>query len=245
MILGSSLTISLSQEHSAVLTSDGSVFIWWEQGPMALTRAAEAAGEAALADSRSMGVAFTLKTESVQLPSIPSPELKEKITLIASGDTFIIALTSHSRLFYCDVSPVPDPAQPHAPHGSDDAEDSPVRGRASRSRLEAAFSNRTRGWRFMSKFCDVNEIRNLDAFKDSPPPPSTVVTHITAHFHSFAVCECDTTVQALVLSLTYWTYRFGPSLLRLERFNCPARQRSLGRGLGSRGHPGASVALCD
>lgn len=172
---------------------------------MALTKAAEEAGELELDRPQKEGVTFTLKTESVQLPSIPSPALNEKISLIASGDTFIIALTSHSRLFYCDVSPVPNPAQPHAPHGSEDAADSPVRGRASRGRLEAAFSNRARGWQFMSKFCDVNEIKTLDAFTDSPPPPSTVVTHITAHFHSFAVCEwaaCSFLISRLTVLVT-------------------------------------------
>lgn len=178
-----------SQEHSAVLTADGTAFIWWEPGPMAVTNAAEVAGETALSHPATQGVAFALRIDTVQLPALPSPEPNEKITLLASGDTFILALTSCSRLFFCDISPVPDPAQPHAPHGSDDAEDSPVRGRASRSRLEAAFLNGTRGWRLMSRFCDIEQIRSLDAFKHSPPPPSTRITHVSAHFQSFSVCE--------------------------------------------------------
>lgn len=178
-----------SQEHSAVLTADGTAFIWWEPGPMAVTNAAEAAGEATLSHPSTQGVVFPLRIETVQLPAISSPESNEKVTLLASADTFLIALTSSSRLFFCEISPVSDPAQPFAPHGSEDAEDSPVRGRASRSRLEAAFLNGTRGWRLMNRFCDIEQIRSLDAFKDSPPPSSTRITHVSAHFQSFSVCE--------------------------------------------------------
>lgn len=155
---------------------------------MALTDAADAAGETTLSHPATQGVAFSLRIETVQLPAIPFPEPNEKITLLASGDTFIIALTSSSRLFFCDISPVPDLAQPFAPHGSDDAQDSPVQGRASRSRLEAAFLSNTRGWRLMSRFCDIEQIRSHDALKDSPPPSSTRITHVSAHFQSFSVC---------------------------------------------------------
>lgn len=156
---------------------------------MALTHAAEDANEVSLPSPATQGVAFPLSIETVQLPSLPSPEANEQITLIASGDNFLIGLTNHSRLFYCDISPVRDPRQPHAQHGSDDAEDSPVRGRESRSRLEAAFLSGGRGWKLMSRFCDMEQIRSLEGFGESPPPPTTKVTHVSAHFHSFAVCE--------------------------------------------------------
>ncbi|ORY92523.1 regulator of chromosome condensation 1/beta-lactamase-inhibitor protein II [Leucosporidium creatinivorum] len=211
------VAVEAAWEHSAILTADGNAFIWWEPGPMALTTAAEAAGEANLSHPATQGVAFPFGIETVQLPAIPSPESNERITLIASGDTFIIALTSSSRLFFCDISPVPNPAQPFAPHGSEDAEDSPVRGRASRSRLEAAFLNGTRGWRLMSRFCDIEQIRSLDAFKDSPPPESTRITHVSAHYQSFSVysvpASADPSASIVLMGKSDWSEESEPVVI--------------------------------
>ena len=41
----------------------------------------------------------------------------------------------------------------------------------------------------MKEFCDVEEIRKLDAFKEKGVSKTTKITHVSAHFNSFAACE--------------------------------------------------------
>jgi len=41
----------------------------------------------------------------------------------------------------------------------------------------------------MKKFCEVEEIGKLDAFKEKGISKETKITHVSAHFNSFAACE--------------------------------------------------------
>lgn len=186
--------------HSAVLTEGGSAFFWWEFGSGKMERLAKEAGEGQLEDTQKEGVSFVVEAETTRLPDLPisrNGPKDDKIVTIACMDHQVLALTRDSSLYRLDISPVPLPNRPLAPHGSDDPEDSPVRSSASRARLEAAFVSGQRRWEPMRQFCDIDEIRKLEAFaqegdessaKIKPPPLSTRINHISAHFHSFVVC---------------------------------------------------------
>lgn len=193
--------------HSAVLTEGGSAFIWWEFGPGKLAKLANEAGEAQLEDPQKEGVTFVVEAETTRLPDLPisrnGPQ-DDKIVMLACMDHQVLALTRNSALYLLDTSPVPLPNQPLAPHGSEDPDDSPVRSFASRARLEAAFVSGQRRWELMRHFYDIDEIRKLEAFaqegdeataKITPPPLSTRINHISAHFHSFVVCAFLTSLR--------------------------------------------------
>ncbi|GAA5885629.1 hypothetical protein JCM6882_007502 [Rhodosporidiobolus microsporus] len=183
-------------DYSAVLTNAGDVYVWWQQGSALLDRKAAEAGERDLASFSTQGVAFPLEIDTLRLPPLPpSPSHPEdKIELIACGDNFLIALTSASQLYHLNLSPVPDPARPLGHQGArDDPEDSPVRSRASRARLEAEFVAGRRGWRRMSRFCDMEEVGQLDAFRETGIAPGTRITHVSAQFHSFAAYSVPST----------------------------------------------------
>ncbi|KAL8283696.1 hypothetical protein RQP46_005491 [Phenoliferia psychrophenolica] len=192
--------IEAAWQHSAVLTKSGAAFVWWQPGSAPLDRLAAEAGEASLADPTTEGVTFTLPTETVRLPSIPTPrraansrspaEPADKVVSIAAGENFVIALTQSSKLYYLDISPVDIPGRPLTHHGGEDAEDCPVRGRASRARLEAAFVSGERPWQLMNRFCDMEEVRTLpvwDTEGKSKPALETRITAVSAHFKSFVV----------------------------------------------------------
>ncbi|GAA5925200.1 hypothetical protein JCM1841_004683 [Sporobolomyces salmonicolor] len=178
------VSVHAGWDYSAALTISGDVYVWWESGPALLGRAAEAAGELSLSSPSTEGVAFSLEVDTLRLPPLPSPE---KIVLIACGDNFILSLTDQSKLYFLDLSAVPDPTEPHAPQGArGDPEDSPTRSRESRGRLDAQFLTGRRGWRLMERFCRMEEVAKLDGFKEKGIAPGTQITHISAHFKSFA-----------------------------------------------------------
>ncbi|KAK4049027.1 hypothetical protein OIV83_004388 [Microbotryomycetes sp. JL201] len=179
------VAIEAGWEHSLVLTRAGDAFIWWQSGPGTIAEAAKAVGESRLTDATCQGVLFPLEVESVRLPDLPDATEGERIRLIASGDTFVIALTTLSRLFFLDVSNVPDRAGQLGHAGSDEPDDSPDRSRASRERLAMAFLSGQRGWRPMTRFYEADQFQSLDGFRESKPPASTRITHISAHFKSF------------------------------------------------------------
>ena len=196
------VAVEAGWQHSGVLTASGAVWIWWEFGSAPLARLAKDAGEGDLTDVSTQGVTFNLQTDCTRLPDLPTPrrsansrakpaEPADKITSIASGVNFMIALTNSSKLYYLDISPVDIPNQPLTHHAGEDAEDSPDRGRASRARLEAAFVSGERSWQLMSRFCDMEQVRTLPVWQTegkSKPALETRITAISAHFHSFVAC---------------------------------------------------------
>ncbi|KAK4055995.1 hypothetical protein OIO90_002990 [Microbotryomycetes sp. JL221] len=181
--------IEAGWEHSLVLMNDGRVFIWWQPSPTAMAEGAEQAGEQDLSDATRQGVWFPVQVDSVQLPALPEHLPDEAIRLVASGDSFVVALTTAGRLFFCDVSDVPDQRPGGGPRlggaGTDDLEDSPDRSQASRERLQHAFMSGRRGWTLMNKFCQSDDVRQLKAFATNPPSRSMRITHISAHFQTF------------------------------------------------------------
>ncbi|GAA5928330.1 hypothetical protein JCM10213_005709 [Rhodosporidiobolus nylandii] len=183
-------------DYSAVLTQGGDVYVWWQPGPARLDDGAAQAGERDLASPSAQGVSFLLEMDTLRLPALPpSPaHPDDKIEVIACGDNFLVALTSASQLYYLDLSPVPLPNQPFAHQGArDDQEDSPVRSRASRERLAAEFVAGRRGWKRMSRFCDMSEVEQLDSFKEKGLAAGTRITHVSAQFRSFAVYSVPST----------------------------------------------------
>ncbi|KAM0787403.1 hypothetical protein ACM66B_003487 [Microbotryomycetes sp. NB124-2] len=213
------VAVEAGWEHSLVLTRAGDVFIWWQSGPGTIAEAAEAAGEQTLTDATCQGVLFPLEVESVKLPDLPNPlDDEERIRMVATGDTFVIALTTSSRLFFLDVTNVSDRAGQLGNAGGDDPDDSPDRSRASRERLAMAFLSGQRRWRLMSKFCEADEFRSLEAFKIRAPPSSTRITHISAHFKSFfaySVPADNNLDSSIVLQGdAEWTEDVGPVVIR-------------------------------
>ncbi|GAA6062144.1 hypothetical protein JCM10212_003179 [Sporobolomyces blumeae] len=179
------VSVQAGWDYSAILTEDGEAFVWWQPAPAAMDRNAAQAGEDSLVSPSTEGVAFPLDIDTTRLPPLPSDS--DKTSILACGDNFVIALTDSSRLYFLDLSAVPDPQHPHAPQGArGDPEDSPARSRASRARLENEFVTRRRTWRVMSRFCEMDQVEKLPAFDDGKISSDTRITHVTAHFNSFA-----------------------------------------------------------
>ncbi|GJN89046.1 hypothetical protein Rhopal_002020-T1 [Rhodotorula paludigena] len=174
-------------DYAAVLTHGGDIYVWWEPPPAACDEAAVAAGESTLSSPTTEGVAFSLELETLKLPPLPAPAAAaDPPSLIACGDDFLLALTQSGLLFYLDLSPVPHVfGQPHPPVGPS-PHDSPGRSRQRRARLEAALLDGRRAWQYMPRFCEMNEVAQLDGLGDANISPNTRVTHVSAHFQSFA-----------------------------------------------------------
>ncbi|GAA5830696.1 hypothetical protein JCM11251_001047 [Rhodosporidiobolus azoricus] len=207
-------------DYSAVLTHAGDVYVWWQQGAGLLDRKAAEAGEQDLASFSTQGVAFPLQVDTLRLPSLPRSTAyqDDKIDLIACGDNFLIALTSASQLYYLDLSPVPDQGQPFAHQGArDDPDDSPVRSRASRARLEAEFVSGRRGWKRMSRFCDMDQVEQLDEFRERGLATRTRITHISAQFRSFTAYSVpetsDPAGSIVLLGNSEWTETTAPLVI--------------------------------
>lgn len=184
----SSLTRLATQDHSAVLTDTGDVFIWWQPAPDVLSQAAAEAGEGSLQSPATEGVAFPLSLDTLKAPPLPSTarSTSEKLTLIACGEDFVIGLSNLSNVYFLDISPVPPPRNPNP--ANDEADDA----QAGRARLEQAFLRGDRSWRLMRRFCDVDELSKLEGFGTNGVAPGTHITHVSAHFRSFAACGSHT-----------------------------------------------------
>ncbi|GAA6050234.1 hypothetical protein JCM3770_002749 [Rhodotorula araucariae] len=176
-------------DYSAILTTSGDVFVWWGIPPGACDEGAVAAGEGNLDDPSSEGVAFPLDLDTLKLPPLPSSApADDAISLISCGDDFLVALTKSGQLYYLDLSPVPvGPGHRPVPPGANiDPNDSPFRSRESRNRLETAFLTGARAWIHLRRFCDMGEVARLDGFKAGGVASGTRITHVSAHFNSFA-----------------------------------------------------------
>ncbi|BGP39721.1 hypothetical protein JCM10449v2_003672 [Rhodotorula kratochvilovae] len=182
-------------DYSAVLTASGDIFVWWGLPPAACDEGATAAGEAGLSDPSSEGVAFPLDLDTLKLPPLPPSPADDPISLISCGDDFVIALTKAGQLFYLDLSPVPaGPGQRLVPPGANnDPHDSRIRSRESRGRLETAFLTGSRAWVYLRRFCEMNEVARLDGFRETGITSGTRITHISAHFDSFAAYSVPST----------------------------------------------------
>ncbi|KAK4701002.1 SCF-associated factor 1, partial [Phenoliferia sp. Uapishka_3] len=223
------VAVEAGWHHSVVLSAAGSVFVWWEQGSAPQSRLAAEAGESSLSDVSTQGVTFNLPIETTRLPSLPIPRHKgtisqvppsDKITSIASGLDFVIALTSSAKLYYLNISPVDIPNQPLTRHAGDDADDSPDRGRASIARLEAAFVSGERKWELMSNFCEMEKVAVLPVWEMEgrvKPKLETRITAVSAHFHSFVAYSVPTSRDSgdsiVLMGDDTWTPESVPSTI--------------------------------
>lgn len=192
---GEVVGVDAGWEHSTVLTRDGRGFVMYEPGSHAVQQLAEEAGEAT---SGNNGVAFEIRTHTVQLPPLPSAPARrssaaaqEKLVLLASGQNFVLGLSTTHSVYHLDLSPVPDPVRPALPAGAlGDHTDSPTVSRASRERLAAAFVSGQRSWTRLDQYSDLDGDALApvwDAAGVTRPTAEARVTHISAHFNSFAV----------------------------------------------------------
>ncbi|GAA6019579.1 hypothetical protein JCM11491_001344 [Sporobolomyces phaffii] len=207
-------------DYSAVLTTGGDVFVWWEPGLARFDRGARAAGEDDLTSPSTQGVVFSLELDTLRLPPLPSVSaVDDKIKLLACGDNFVVALTEHSRLYFLSLAAVPDPARPHGRQGAlNDPEDSPVRSRESMARLDAEMLSGRRTWRLMTKFCNSEELANLESIRDAPLAQEVKITHVSAHFNHFAAysvpSSTDLTSSLVLLGDSDWHEQSEPKLVR-------------------------------
>jgi len=192
---GEVVAVDAGWEHSTVLTKDGSGYLLYEPGFQRVKQLAEEAGEAGQAKD---GVAFEIATHTVKLPALPNSSGRrapgseqDRLVLLASGQDFLIGLSFWNSVYYLDITPVPDPARPGQPAGAaGDAEDSPTMSRPSRERLAAAFASGQRQWTRLDLFSDLTTealVPVWDAVGVARPAEDAKVTHISAHFGSFAV----------------------------------------------------------
>jgi hypothetical protein len=189
------------QDYSAILTHGGDVYVWWQPSQATVIDAAVAAGEADLASPSTEGIVFPLQLDTLRLPSLPSSSEhpNDKVDVVAAGDNFLIALTTSSQLYYLDLSPVPPPQGVR-----DDRDDDSGRSRASVERLAATFLAGRRGWKPMSRFHDGGK----------------AVTHVSAHFKSFAAC----TSLPFALSTILFGFLTFPPLASLRRLRSRFRR---------------------
>ncbi|KAM0747268.1 RCC1/BLIP-II [Meredithblackwellia eburnea MCA 4105] len=227
-------SISAGWTSSAILTRSNQIFIWWEPAPAPLARLAAEAGEGDLQDPSKEGVCFEAEMNMVQLPEIPGigsaaaatkkssrarPSFQpdrdddanaqdEHIASIATGASFLIALTNFGRLFHLDISPVPLAHQPLAHQGSTLPDDSPERSRDSVARLVAAYANGERRWREMRGFGEMKLVGRAEGWDKvienggRKPERQTRITSISAHFRNFvaySVSADSSTGDSIVL----------------------------------------------
>lgn len=144
----------------------------------------------------------------------------------ATGDNFVIALSSTSKVFKIDVT-LPLPSDPPSPNWNpnyiqpdesevDDEEAIIMRqeeesSALERAGLEIALIRGERAWAYLKRFCDMEEVGKLSAFRQDqepgmggedkgkgkedereeteellrPPPTATHIAHISAHFNHF------------------------------------------------------------
>lgn len=161
---------------SLALTKEGRVYVWWKYPKETHSRLANEARSNRGGNERSIeGVTYNLDVETVELPSLPERErgvAQEKIVKIACADSHVFALSSSSRLYVLNIAPIEE-------HRDLNTE-------LIKLRLENAFLTGEREWAYLDKFSDMDIIRSSNAVFNSVSP-SARITHISAHFHSFAV----------------------------------------------------------
>ncbi|KAI5478468.1 hypothetical protein MNV49_005109 [Pseudohyphozyma bogoriensis] len=192
--------ISAGWSHSLLLTNTGTVHLWYTPPPALLNNLANEAGESSPTfNSRTQGVAFTLPYDDhlLTLPELPHrlTTKNEKIVSLASGDAFVVALTSASKAYFLDLSAI-EVAGRHQ-HGSlEDQMDSPQMSSESRERLQNAFLEGRRTWVSLGDWCEKGGIREGE------------VTAVSAHFQGFVVYSIPLDPSSLdsrvILGTRYW-----------------------------------------
>ncbi|BGP24327.1 hypothetical protein JCM10295v2_003237 [Rhodotorula toruloides] len=204
------------EDHSAALTTGGDVFLWWQPALEVLSQAAAGAGEGSLESPTTEGVAFSLTLDTVKTPPLPSTtrssDVKERLTLIACGEDFVVGLSNLSNVYFLDLSPVPPPRTQANPANNEDDD-----AQAGRTRLEQAFLQGERSWRLMRKFCDVDELARLEGFAKNGVAPGTRITHVSAHFRSFAAYSVPSSASPqgsiVLLGAKDWTETTEPRVI--------------------------------
>lgn len=156
--------------------------MWWKPDPNVVDVAARAAGEdAADFDATTQGVTFALRVNSIKLPALPNDvETPDCIRKVACGDEFVVVLSDAGKVFYLDISLTPATRNRHGEA-------------AAISELEHDFLTSRRQWTCLDAFCSAEAIREHAA--DPTTVPSAVkITHVSAHFNTFAACESATSL---------------------------------------------------
>lgn len=77
----------------------------------------------------------------------------------------------------------------------------------------------------MKKFCDMDEVSKLEGFKEKAISKDTKITHVSAHFNTFAACE---SLVAFSVSITNAADDFLSTICQIPFLRLPIhRNRSL------------------
>lgn len=148
-----------------MLTANHDAFVWWNLGQEEVDAAARAAGEETPGfDPATQGVSFPLQVRSLKLPDLPNEEEQpDRIIKLACGDEFVVALSEAGKVFYLDIAcPTED-----ADRAFETLENDCLTGR--------------RQWTHLERFSHAGS----EAAAGAP----TKMTHVSAHFNTFAACE--------------------------------------------------------
>lgn len=126
-------------------------------------------------------VTFDLDVDSMALPSLPF-EAGEDVAQMATGDHFVLVLSTTGRLFKLEVSAMND----NRPRRQDEETEPEGMMPRERERLTAAFMSGERQWVYLSRFCQASELSKRTELQGKDLSGLSF-THISAHYNRFAV----------------------------------------------------------
>ncbi|KAG0667110.1 hypothetical protein C6P46_002521 [Rhodotorula mucilaginosa] len=175
------ISIHAGWAYSTILTATSDLYMWWKPDPNVVDVAARAAGEDAAAfDATTQGVTFALRVNSIKLPPLPENATPpDRIRKVACGDEFIVVLSDAGKVFYLDISLTPATRNRHGET-------------AAISELEHDFLTGRRQWTCLEAFCSAAAIRE-HATDPTLVPSAVKITHISAHFNTFAAYSVPST----------------------------------------------------
>ncbi|KAH8926209.1 RCC1/BLIP-II [Atractiella rhizophila] len=200
--------ISAGWHLSTVLTNAGDAYIWWDLEKSKIEDKASEQQSARRADGGESAdvdaVSFRYEIATIRLPALPAVDgevNEEKITQLAAGDKFVIALSSSARVYKLDVSPPPLPnAANQEEEEEQDTDEISGLSIKERERLSRALISGKRTWKYLPFFSSITHIHQLPAFSPIPsdsedatgkleplprPSDSTRINHISAHYKHF------------------------------------------------------------
>lgn len=158
------------------------LFIHFAPRQSAVSRAASTQPIAISEGYEQPTVTFDLDVDSLLLPQIPFTDFEEDVAQVATGDNFVVVLSTTGRLFKLLVSAMPDRLL------GDQDDDTEREGMSPRhrERLTAAFMSGERAWVYLCHFCEASALAKRPELEGKDLSGLTM-THVSAHFNRFAV----------------------------------------------------------
>lgn len=161
------------------------LFVHFEPRATAISRAATAQQPVVASEGYEQPtVTFDLDVDSLQLPPLPFQTDDEDVSKIATGDLFVLVLSTAGRVYKLDIHPIVNPGLMDRRFRDEESEGMPPR---LRERLSAAFLSGERRWQYLERFCDGRKLAENPALSSIEGIEQLKMTHISAHFQRFAV----------------------------------------------------------